>query len=52
MILDTTGAERLQARATWHSKAQTWPLRPVWQGCYVGDKELGGIIAYWQRVPV
>ena len=49
VILDTTGAERLlgQGDMLFQSPDAAAPARL--QGCYVGDKELGGIIAYWQR---
>jgi len=49
VILDTTGAERLlgQGDMLFQSPDAAAPARL--QGCFVGDKELGSIIAYWQR---
>ncbi|MBK8988105.1 MAG: DNA translocase FtsK 4TM domain-containing protein [Chloroflexi bacterium] len=49
VILDTTGAERLlgQGDMLFQSPDAAAPARL--QGCFVSDKELGGIIAYWQR---
>jgi len=49
VILDTTGAERLlgQGDMLFQSPDAAAPARL--QGCFVSDKELSGIIAYWQR---
>ncbi len=48
VILDTTGAERLlgQGDMLFQSPDAAAPIRM--QGCFVGPKELDGIIAYWQ----
>jgi S-DNA-T family DNA segregation ATPase FtsK/SpoIIIE len=48
VILDTTGAERLlgQGDMLFQSPDAAAPIRM--QGCFVGQKELDGIIAYWQ----
>jgi DNA segregation ATPase FtsK/SpoIIIE, S-DNA-T family len=49
VILDTTGAERLlgQGDMLFQSPDAAAPARL--QGCFVSDKELNAIIAYWQR---
>ena len=49
VILDTTGAERLlgQGDMLFQSPDAAAPARL--QGCFVSDKELSGLIAYWQR---